>query len=139
MAKNDFSKVVKKTDGRVILYIICFALAFALGYLVLSFFTKTDEFILKADQSGKIDMVLNVGDEYIEYGASCISFGKDESGLVERKYYYRVDEYTDYVECESVDTSTSGIYYVEYKTTSFKYSGVTLIRAIVVNEVEGVV
>ena len=76
--KSDFEKIVKKTDGRVFLYLACFVLAAVMGYLVLSMFTKNDTFMMvNYASSDKVDCVLNMGDEYVEYGAQCVSFGKE--------------------------------------------------------------
>ena len=137
--KSDFQKLVKKTDGRIFLYIICFVLAAALGYLCLSMFTKNDVFtIVNYADTQSIDCSLNLGDEYVESGATCVSFGSDVSSEVEVKYYYRLDVFSDYVEVSAVDTSVAGIYYARYTSSNFKYSGVVLTRTIEVLEVGGV-
>lgn len=137
--KTDFEKLVKKTDGRIFLYIICFVLAAALGYLGLSMFTKNDEFVvINYGETQKVDCVLNVNDQYIEQGASCISFGKDVSKEVSVKYYYRLDMFSDYVEVSSVDTSVAGIYYACYSSENLKYSNIVLTRTIEVLEIGGI-
>lgn len=135
--KSDFEKIVKKTDGRIFLYIICFVLAAVLGYIALSMFTKNDTFAMVSyTDGGEIDCVINVGDEYIEKGASCIAFGKEES--VNLSYYYRLDEYSDSVEVSEIDTTVAGIYYVKYTCEAIKYSNIELVRTVEVLEIGGV-
>lgn len=135
--KSDFEKIVKKTDGRIFLYIICFVLAAVLGYIALSMFTKNDTFAMVSyTDGGEIDCVINVGDEYIEKGASCIAFGKEEN--VNLSYYYRLDEYSDSVEVSEIDTTVAGIYYVKYTCEAIKYSNIELVRTVEVLEIGGV-
>ena len=134
--KSDFEKIVKKTDGRVFLYLVCFVLAAVMGYLVLSMFTKNDTFMMvNYASSDKVDCVLNMGDEYVEYGAQCVSFGKESE--VKITYHYRVDEYNDCAEVEKIDTLVAGIYYVKYTCEDFKYSNIELVRVVEVLEQGG--
>jgi len=66
----------------------------------------------------------------------CKFFGIDKSDSVSVKYLYREDISHDTKEVNKVDVRVPGVYYVEYTSSFFAFKNVTLIRTIIVTEVE---
>lgn len=69
-------------------------------------------------------------------GVTCKIFGIDVSSSVSVKYYYREDITQDAKEIDKVNVEVPGVYYIEYTSSNFLYKSTTLIRTIVVTEVE---
>ena len=67
---------------------------------------------------------------------SCKFFGIDKSDTIVTKYYYREDISHDAVEVNKIDLETAGVYYIEYTSSFFAFKNSTLIRTIIVTEVE---
>lgn len=103
--------------------------------------TSHKERIIDADQKSgtpvgvTTDMVyqtMKLKDE----GVTAKFFGKDISDTVTVKYYYREDISHDKREVSGIDVSTAGVYYIEYTSSHFAHKNTTLIRTIIVTEVE---
>lgn len=69
-------------------------------------------------------------------GFVCKFFGMDASNSVTTTYYYREDISYDWSKVNGIDVATAGVYYIEYKSTHFAFKNSTLIRTIIVTEVE---
>ena len=69
-------------------------------------------------------------------GVICKFFGFDISDSVTTKYYYREDISHDTAPVDKIDLTTSGVYYIEYTSSHFVFKNITLIRTIIVTEVE---
>ena len=69
-------------------------------------------------------------------GVDCKFFGFDISDSVSIKYYYREDISHDSVTVDGIDLTKAGVYYIEYTSTHFVFKNTTLIRTIIVTEVE---
>lgn len=67
---------------------------------------------------------------------TCKFFGIDISDSVSTKYYYREDISHDTQEVTKIDVTTAGVYYIEYTSSFFAFKNKTLIRTIVITEVE---
>ncbi len=136
--KKSVKKAVKKTNGRLILYVLCFII-FAVGtYFACSFLFKNDTFALNATSSGETQTIsITINDSYSEPGATLISYGKDKSAEVTVKYYYRTTEFDAYAEVDGVDTSVPGIYYAKYANANSKFKSIELVRTIIVSDVGG--
>ncbi len=69
-------------------------------------------------------------------GFVCKFFGVDVSKSVTTTYYYREDISHDWSKVDGIDITTAGVYYIEYKSSHFAFKHSTLIRTIIVTEVE---
>lgn len=134
-------KKIKKYSKRLnwLIIVPVFVVSLALGFFGMKLAFKNDMFAL--NEGKMIDEIMYVGGDsdytsYIELGAKCVSFGKDCSSDVETTYYYRKDLSEDAKVVKSVDENTPGMYYAVYTTSASRYKTVTLIRNIVVLEVE---
>jgi len=115
---NKIKKKIKKfSKPTIIIAIICFLIAFAGGVFTTYYLTKNDTFELIGDSY----IELEIGEEYIEYGAKIIAFNKDISNEVIIK--------------GTVDTSNQGEYILKYTVDNFRFKGYTLYKKIVVGEV----
>lgn len=112
--------VVKKTHGLTIFLSIIFLLIGAvLGYIVTKTLTKNDKFLLNNEK----EIFLEVGDDYIEYSATAISFGRDVSDKIK-------------IGGDTVNTSKAGVYQVVYEIDDFWLGDCRLVRTVTVGEVE---
>jgi len=113
--QNELKKSVKKVNKKYLILFIFFALiGIGIGAGTMFYFTKDDTFKLV----GEREIVLYVGDSYLEEGVTCVSFGKDISDTI--------------VPTGKVDTSQVGIYVIKYSTKDIRYKRVTLYRKITV-------
>ena len=69
-------------------------------------------------------------------GVTCKIFGIDLSKSVSVKYFYREDITKDATEVENINLDVAGVYYIEYTSSNFLYKNTTLIRTVIVSEVE---
>ena len=67
---------------------------------------------------------------------NCKFFGMDKTDTITIKYFYREDISHDAKQVEGIDVKTPGVYYVEYTSSFFAFKNSTLIRTIIVTEVE---
>ena len=104
MEKRKLQKLVKKTNKTTLILAILFLL-FGIGGGIgtVWYITKNDTFTLNGDS----EIVLNVGDTYIEQNAVAIAFGKDISNGVQ-------------IEGE-VDTTKEGEFVLEYEIYQVVY------------------
>lgn len=152
---KEVTKIVKKNNTAAILGLACLIAGALGGFVGYKIFTKNDTFEMNEyvyenqmknvnnetakdlyPDLGNETAVLFVNEAYKEAGTTCISFNQDITSEVVTTYYYREDISHDYTKVNSVDTSISGYYYAVYNVENFKYSGVDLIRNIIVLEVE---
>lgn len=118
-SKKNLQKELKRVNTTTIIFVVIFALiGVGAGFGVTYYLTRNDVFKLK----GESEITLQIGDEYVEQGATAIAFGKDISSSIEIS--------------GEVDTTTEGRYVVKYKVKSFRYTNHILYRLIVV-EAEG--
>lgn len=108
MAKKRHHQIVKKIKkihkATLVLVVVFALLGVGVGFGSVFFITKNDVFKI----NGNTQITLNIGDEYVELGTTCIAFGKDISSIVE-------------VEGE-VDTSVEGKYVITYTVNHFRFS-----------------
>lgn len=159
---NNKKKIVKSVKKSPILLIVLLMLAlgiaggfFSWGYLspfkmqgylvngvaseevdyVVVDISEIKENILKDDPTKTMDeiyesIILEDG------GVVCKFFGIDVSDTVSVRYLYREDISHDTQDVDKIDISTAGVYYIEYTSSHFAFKNTTLIRTIVVMEVE---
>ena len=123
-------KYFKKMPAFTKFLAVVFFLVAAIGtFGVSTVLQKNDRFEL----IGEKIITMNVGGSYTEpeltKAIECISFGRNVTNTVSIN-----KEETTYNKDES--TLKAGTYYIVYETTDFKYSSITRIRTIVVNEIE---
>lgn len=134
MASKKVQKQIEKKIKKLplatkVVAVILFLLAAVGTFGVGTILQKNDKFEL----IGEKVITLNVGGTYEEpelnQAIECISFGRNVIDTI-----YINEEQTTY------DSNTSplkeGKYYIVYQTSDFKYSSITRIRTIIVNEVE---
>lgn len=134
-------KKIKKQARKMNLLIVLPLLVIGLlaGFFGMKFAFKNDGFELVEGKT--VDEIMYIGGEgdyekYTELGVKCISFGKDYSGEVTVEYFYRADLSQTQTKVDGVDETVPGMYYAVYTTTAPRYKKVTLIRNVVVLEVE---
>ena len=123
MAKrNKGNKVisnVKKLNKITLLLVLLFCILGAgIGLGATYFLTKDDVFKI----NGETEIILNIGDVYIEQGAKAIAFGKDISSDIEIT--------------GEVDTTKEGKYIIKYTVDNFRFKNYTLYKLVVVKPVE---
>ena len=157
--KRKAVNTVKKSPVLIIIVIalIIGALAGFFGFTFLSPFDMKDFYVNNIKSSEKdyvvVDM-LDLKEDYVlanpdkdmesfyasinlkDDGFVCKFFGFDISNTVKTKYYYREDISNDPVETDKIDVTTAGVYYIEYTSSHFVFKNKTLIRTIIVTEVE---
>ncbi len=115
--KSKINKALKKVHKRSLVLVALFCIiGVAMGVATTFFMTKSDQFTI----NGKSEIVLNVGDTYVESGATAIAFGKDISKNV--------------VATGAVDTSCAGSYVIEYTVNHIRYKKHVLYRLITIVE-----
>ena len=67
---------------------------------------------------------------------NCKFFGIDVGNTVSTKYYYREDISHDTQVIDKIDVTVAGVYYIEYTSSFFAFKNKTLIRTIIITEVE---
>lgn len=137
--QKSIEKSIKRSGVSIILVIVLLLVGALGGWLVCKFAFSSDTYAMVAYGSGKSDIVIGPdGDDehYTELGVKCIAFGKDISSECTVTYYYRADLTQDEVKVDGVDETVPGMYYAKYQCNNIKYKSVTLIRNIVVLEVE---
>lgn len=67
---------------------------------------------------------------------TCKFLGMDKTESISIAYFYREDISHDVKEVEGIDVKIPGVYYVEYTSSFFAFKNTTLIRTIIVTEVE---
>ncbi len=162
ISKSDAKKVANKVKKSPILVVVLIALVIgvAAGYFAFDFLSgfemlaysvngvesvETDyvvidmsvikEEYLKTDADATMDEIF-ASVTLSDNGAECKFFGFDVSPSINTKYYYREDISHDVSEVEKIDIQTAGVYYIEYTTSHFAFKSQTLIRTIIVTEVE---
>lgn len=103
-------------------------------YVIVDVSAIKEEFLkTKADASmGEIYSSIVLEDKSV----TCKFFGIDVSNTVTYKYYYREDISHNTNEVKDIDVTTAGVYYIEYTSSFFAFKNKTLIRTIIVTEVE---
>ena len=116
--KKQAVKAIKKTHLATIVCVVVFlAVGIVGGFFAYNHFTKDDKFEL----IGEKDIVLTVGDTFVDEGYVVSAFGKDISDTV--------------VVTGAVDTSQEGVYVLTYTSSHIKYKDVKKCRVITVEEV----
>lgn len=103
-------------------------------YVIVDVSTLKEEY-LKIDADATMEEIyasINLKDD----GVVCKFFGVDVSSTVTTKYYYREDISHDVKEVSGIDVQTAGVYYIEYTSSHFAFKSTTLIRTVIVTEVE---
>lgn len=119
-AEKSAEKAIKKTHKLTLFLALLFlAAGVVAGVLVSGSLTKNDKFVLN-DQK---EIRLPVGGDYVEYGATVISFGKDISDKVT-------------ISGDKVDTSREGEYQLVYKVDDWRWSDYQLVRVVYVGDGE---
>lgn len=111
-------KQAKKRPWYALILIVILAFGAVGGFFGAKFLIRNDKFEINGDQ----EITLEVGDYYIEKGATIISFGRDISKEV------KIDS--------TVDTTTAGQYYVKYTVEDIRFGNVERYRYVEVVEVE---
>ena len=116
-------KTLKKTHSLTLVLAFFFLVIGCVGGVAASvIFTKNDYFVLKGDEV----VLVAVGGEYEEKGASAVSFGKDISDKIVRGG-----------DLKYLDTDIEGIYQIVYSVEDFRWSDYRLVRTVVVGNPEG--
>jgi len=105
-----------------------------IDYIIVDVSTIKEE-ALNTNANVTMDQIyssINLEDKHVK----CKFFGVDVSDSVSTKYYYREDISHDVKEVNSIDVTTAGVYYIEYTSNFFAFKNKTLIRTIIVTEVE---
>jgi len=162
LSKRQQKKAINKVKKSPVLIVIVVSLILGLvagffAFHFLSTFEMKDFKINGATASEKdyviVDMLYIKGDylslhpeasmediyssiELKDEGFNCKFFGMDIRDSVTKKYYYREDISHDTNEVDGIDVETAGVYYIEYKSSHFAFKNKTLIRTIIVTEVE---
>ena len=110
---KQIKKIVKKLDKTTIIILCLFLiLGLAVGVGTSYFVMRNDVFAI----NGETEIVLNVGDEYVEGGAKAIAFGKDISSFVQ------IDG--------QVDTENEGEYILKYTVDNFRFRNYVLYKIV---------
>ena len=128
--KKKLNKYIKKLPTLTKVIAVLVFLVSLIGTFGVSFvIQKNDKFELKGEKV----ITMYVGGSYTEPSLNdaieCISFGRNVINTVSIN-----ESETTY----NKDTSPleAGVYYIVYNTSDFKYSEITRIRKIIVNEIE---
>lgn len=114
--KNKIIKLkISKTTKIVCLFLFIFS--FLGGILTTYILTKNDKFEI----IGPTEIVLNVGEEYVEQGVKIIAFGKDISSKVKI--------------VGTVNTLIADDYVLEYTVDNFRFLNYKLYKKITVKDV----
>ena len=128
--KKKLNKYIKKLPTLTKVIAVLVFLVSLIGTFGVSFIIQKDD---KFELKGEKVITMYVGGSYTEPSLNdaieCISFGRNVINTVSIN-----ESETTY----NKDTSPleAGVYYIVYNTSDFKYSEITRIRKIVVNEVE---
>lgn len=115
MQKNA-EKAIRKTHPLTILLTLVFLLVgIGTGIGLSEFLIRNDKFVLNGEQ----EIRLSVGEEYIEPGATVISFGKDISDRV-------------LISGDALNTSVVGEYQLVYQVENFRYKHYRRVRTVIV-------
>lgn len=117
MAKkiNLVEKAQKKHPISFLIVIVIFAVAICGGYFTSKALTKDDKFEI----IGEKEIILTLGDDYIEEGAVAIAFGKDISSQIE-------------IDSSDLDLTQAGEYYIKYSVDNFLYKDVFRYRYVII-------
>lgn len=130
---------MKKSGLAVAVVVIFLILGVVGGFFGIKYAFRNDTFSMISYENGLDDITVGANEdvkEYVELGATCISFGKDCTDEIIVKYYYRADLSEDKVEVSEVDETKAGMYYAVYTTTATRYKTIELIRNITVTGAE---
>lgn len=116
------SKKIKQHLSKIsstVKILCCFLFIFGIcvGIFTTYFITKNDVFEI----IGNTEIILNVGDDYVEQGVKIIAFGKDISDQVKIK--------------GTVNTLIADDYVIEYSVDNFRFRNYILYKKITVKEV----
>ena len=111
-------KQVKKKPWYALILLVILAFGAVGGFFGAKLLIKNDKFEINGDQ----EVVLEVGDYYVEKGATIISFGRDISKQV------KIDS--------TVDTTQAGQYYVKYTVEDIRFGEIERYRYVTVVEVD---
>lgn len=128
--KKKLNKYIKKLPTLTKVIAVLVFLVSLIGTFGVSFIIQKDD---KFELKGEKVITMYVGGSYTEPSLNdaieCISFGRnviDTVSINESETTYNKD----------TSPLEAGVYYIVYNTSDFKYSEITRIRKIVVNEVE---
>ncbi len=113
--KNLVEKAQKKHPISFLIVIVIFAVAICGGYFTSKALTKDDKFEI----IGEKEIILTLGDDYIEEGAVAIAFGKDISSQIE-------------IDSSDLDLTQAGEYYIKYSVDNFLYKDVFRYRYVII-------
>lgn len=114
--RKQVEKAVKKTNRTTIVLAVVFLIIGAIvGCIGYCYLTKNDKFELNGNKT----ITLDLGSDYIEQGATVISFGKDVSDKI-------------VISGDELDTLTEGEYQLVYRIDDFRYKNYQLVRTIIV-------
>ena len=116
--KKQTVKQAKKKPWYALILLVILAFGGVGGFFGAKFLIKNDKFEINGDQ----EVVLEVGDYYLEKGATIISFGRDISKQV------KIDS--------TVDTTQAGQYYVKYTVEDIRFGEIERYRYVTVVEVK---
>ncbi len=133
--KKRAKSAIKKSKIAWIPVIFVLLMAFAGGFFAHKLAFKNDTYAMIGEDTIFIG-VEEQQQKYTELGVTCIAFNKDYSKDCTVKYYHRTSLEESEVEVEKVDETKPGIYYAVYTCPANKYKKVTLIRNIIVREVQ---
>lgn len=162
ISKRQQRKAVNTVKKSPVLIVIVIALILGLigGFFAFTFLSsfEMNNYLVNGVASSEKDYVvvdmLDIKDDYFaehpdghmetmfntielkDEGFECKFFGIDVSDSVSTKYYYREDISHDQEEVAKIDVTTPGVYYIEYKSSHFAFKNKTLIRTIIITEVE---
>lgn len=114
--KKHTSKISK---GVIFVLALLFVISAAAGFGVCWKLSENDLFVLV----GNKEIVLEVGDIYVEAGAQAVSLGRDVTDKITLS--------------GNVDVLTAGTYYIIYKVDCYKYKNYQIVRKVIVQEVAG--
>ena len=113
--KNLVEKAQKKHPISFLIVIVIFVVAICGGYFTSKALTKDDKFEI----IGEKEIILTLGDDYIEEGAVAIAFGKDISSQIE-------------IDSSDLDLTQAGEYYIKYSVDNFLYKDVFRYRYVII-------
>ena len=146
LSKSEKNKITKKVKKSPVLLIVLFCLVIGAvaGYFVFNYTSafEMNSYKVNGEASQEIDYVviergsLQKPIALDDGGVTCKIFGIDLSKSVSVKYFYREDITRDTEEVENINLDVAGVYYIEYTSSNFLYKKTTLIRTVIVSEVE---
>jgi len=103
-------------------------------YVIIDLLEIKENYLSENPQAKMEDVFASIKLE--DNSVTCKFFGIDKSNTVSVNYFCREDISHHITEVEGLDVKTPGVYYVEYTSSFFAFKNTTLIRTIIVTEVE---